>query len=302
MSITQATGERTDDVGAHDSRRRPAQRAKYSRRSVTSVGLTTLFVLITIPYLYPFLFLVATALKRPLDFQQSATAIPRVLTWSNLSDAWTNGGLNIAVLHSFIAVVTSAIVTGVVASLGAFWFLRHHGKIATTLRLVLIGTLALPAPVFIIPLFVMLSDAGLTDNLFVLGLVYGGANARFGVYLLYEFYSSMPSEILEAAKIDGASLWKQFTRIMMPISRPALATLLALSFVWAWGDLLTALVLTSDPTVRTATVAISALVGQYNTGTTVQAAGVVIALLPMVAVFLVAQRFLTRGITSGAVK
>lgn len=300
--MTQPRTAITTTAQARPGGRTPRGGARSAAAARRSAVKTALFVVITIPYLYPLLFLVSTALKRPVDFQRSAAALPTVLTWENFSRVWSSGGLDRAVVNSLLAVGVSVVVTGAVSALGAFWFLRHEGRFATALRLTLIGTLALPAPVFLVPLFTVLSDLRLTDNLVVLGVVYGTANARLGVYLMLAYYRSVPREIQEAARVDGASLWQQFSRVLLPVSLPALATVSALSFVWAWGDLLAALILASDPGSRTVTVAVTALAGQFNTGTTVQAAGVVIGLVPMLLVFLLAQRFLTSGLTAGAVK
>jgi ABC-type glycerol-3-phosphate transport system permease component len=194
-----------------------------------------------------------------------------------------------------------AVATAVaVSAAGAFWFLLHGGRLAKALRVLLVGTMALPPPVFIIPLFVILSDRGLTSNLVVLGVVYAAWSSGFGLYLLYTFYRGLPPELLEAARVDGASTLQLFLRVILPLSRPAIATLAALTFLWSWSDLLIAVVLVREPSSRTLTVAAALLSDQYATNTTRNAAGVLIALLPMLLAFLVAQRYIARGIVAGA--
>lgn len=173
---------------------------------------------------------------------------------------------------------------------------------ATILRTVIIGTLALPGPIFIIPLFVLLSDLGLTNNLIVLGVVYAGTTAGFGLYLMHAYYKGIPSDIIEAAQVDGASLAKQFFLIVLPLSKPAIATLASLTFVWSWGDLLLSVVLIQDPGQRTLTVATALLSNQFNTDIPKNAAEVVVAIIPMLIVFLVGQRYLVRGIAAGVGK
>lgn len=263
---------------------------------------TALLVLATLPFLYPFAFLLGTALKPLPDFNRDEVGFPARLTWDNLNTAWNEANLGPANWHSCIAVGVGVCVTVIVSAAGAFWFMRHRGRLATLLRVAIIGTLALPAPVFVIPLFVLLSDRGLTDNLAVLGVVYAGTTAGFGLYLMHAYYKSIPAEIMEAAQVDGATLSAQFFRIILPLSKPAIATLAALTFVWSWGDLLLSVVLVQDPGQRTLTVSAALLADQYSTDIPKNAAGVVVAIVPMLLVFMAGQRYLVRGIAAGVSK
>jgi ABC-type glycerol-3-phosphate transport system permease component len=205
-------------------------------------------------------------------------------------------------LHSLVAVGIGVVVTVAISTLGAFWFTRHRGRFARVLRYALIGTMALPPPVFIVPLFILLSDRGLSSNLTVLGLVYAGWNASFGLYLVYTYMNGLPTDVIEAARIDGASALQLFLRVLLPLSRPVLATLAVLTFVFSWADLLIAVVLVQDPDKRLLTPATALLSDQYSTNIPQQAAGVAIAILPMLAAFVVGQRWLVRGITAGVGK
>ena len=119
---------------------------------------------------------------------------------------------------------------------------------------------------------------------------------------MHAYFRSIPTEILEAAQVDGASLMAQFYRIILPLSKPAIATLAALTFVWSWGDLLLSVVLVQDPGQRTLTVSAALLSDQYSTDIPKNAAGVVVAIIPMLLVFLIGQRYLVRGIAAGVGK
>lgn len=262
-----------------------------------SLGRTGILVLVTIPFLYPFLFLIGTALKPLAAFDHNSISWPSHPTWQNIIFGWTSGGLGAGMLHSVIAVSIGAVVTLVISALGAFWFYRRTSNASRILRVLLISTMAFPPPVFIIPLYVMLSSWNLTDNLIILGLVYAGWNSSFGLYLMYAYYKdAIPLEVLEAAQIDGASIWQTFSRIVMPLSVPILATLAALTFVWSWGDLLISVVLVENPALRTLVVSAALLTNRYNTDIPANAAAALIALVPMLLVFLIAQRYLMKGI------
>jgi ABC-type glycerol-3-phosphate transport system permease component len=170
------------------------------------------------------------------------------------------------------------------------------------LRYALIGTISLPAPIFIIPLFVMLSQRDATDNLVVLACVYAAWNGSFGLYLVYTYFHTLPRDTFEAAQVDGASAFQIFTRIYLPLSRPAVATLAALAFIACWSDLLISVVLVQDPDTRLLTPATALLSDRYNSDTPKVAAGVLIAILPMLVAFLVGQRWIVRGMTAGVSK
>lgn len=268
-----------------------------------SPSRTGLIALTTIPFLYPFVFLVGTALKPLPAFDRNSVSWPAHPTLANILAAWDQAALGPGMLHSLVAVATGVLVTLVISAMGAYWFYRHPGRLSNILRVALIGTMAFPPPVFIIPLYVMLSNWNLTDNLLVLGIVYAGWNASFGLYLMYAYYEDgVPREILEAAQVDGASVWQTFLQIILPLSLPVLATLAALTFVWSWGDLLISVVLVQNPALRTLVVSAALLTNRFNTDIPANAAAALIALVPMLAIFLVAQRYLVKGIAAGVGK
>lgn len=263
---------------------------------------TTLLVVMTLPFLYPFVFLVGTALKPLSDFNDNAISLPGHPTTANIAGAWSFADLGWAGLHSIISVGIGVLLTVAISASGAFWFMRHRGRWAGALRILIIGTMAVPPPVFIIPLFVLLSSWGLTNNLIALGVVYAAWNASFGLYLLHAYFKSIPAELIEAAELDGASPLQMFRHVVLPLAKPALATLAVLAFVWSWSDLLISVVLVQDAGKRTLTTAVTLLADQFSTNIPRNAAGVLLALIPMLVVFLYGQRFLVRGILAGVGK
>jgi ABC-type glycerol-3-phosphate transport system permease component len=264
-----------------------------------SFGRTVLLLALTLPFLYPFAFLVSLAVKPIAEFNDDPVDLPQHPTLDNLTDAWSEAGLGQAMLNSALAVCLGVVITVLVSTAAAYWFVRHTSRAARVLRYALIGTISLPAPIFIIPLFVMLSEHGATDNLFVLALVYAAWNGSFGLYLVYTYFRSLPRDTFEAAQVDGASGLQVFARIYLPLSRPAVATLAALAFIASWSDLLISVVLVQDAERRLLTPATALLNDRYNADTPKVAAGVLIAILPMLLVFLLGQRWIVRGMTAG---
>jgi ABC-type glycerol-3-phosphate transport system permease component len=272
------------------------------KREQASLARTALLLVAMLPFLYPFVFLVATALKPLSEFNEDAVGLPSSPTLANLRAAWSEASLGPAMLHSLVAVGVAVVATMALSAGGAYWFTRHRGRLSATLRWVLIGTMAIPPPVFIVPLFVELSDWGFTDNLFMLGVVYAAWNAPFGLYLMYAFFEGLPAEVLEAAQVDGANSVQALTRVLLPLSKPALATLAVLTFIWSWSDLLISVVLVQDPSRRLLTPATALLSDQFSTNVPKNTAAVLIAILPLLAVFLLGQRSLVRGILAGVGK
>lgn len=261
-----------------------------------------LMLVVSVPFVYPFLFLVGTALKPTSEFATNEGGLPHAITGGNLHDAWVDAGLGRATLNSIVAVSIAVVVTVAISTLGAYWFTRHEGRLARVLRWGLIGTMAIPLPVFIIPLFLELSDHNLTNNLVAMGLVYAGWNSSFGLYLTYAYFKGLPPEVLEAADIDGATLFQQLRYVIVPLSRPVLVTLAVFSFIWSWSDLFASVVLVQDPGRRLLVPATALLSDAHVSNVPRNAAGVVIAMVPMLLVFLAGQRALVRGILAGVGK
>lgn len=253
-----------------------------------------------VPFVYPFAFMIFTAVRPEDDYFESRLGLPTAFTTEHFSYALENAELGRGIVNSMIAVTTGVVVVVVVSALAGFWFLRHRGRIATGLMGLIVSMWIVPYVVYIIPLFVMLSQAGLTDNLFVLGLIYGAINVPFGLYLIYAYFrDGIPGEILQAAEVDGATTWQLFSRVVLPLSRPALATLAALAFVWTWGDLVLSLILIQSSDKMTITVAASTLAGRFDSEPQANAAAALIALLPIFIVFMCAQRAIRSGLTAG---
>jgi len=266
------------------------------------VGRTLLAIVIAIPFVYPFLFLVGTALKQKDDFYDAPAGLPSRITFDNLASAWQDAALGPAMLRSAVAVTVAVVVTVTISVAGAFWFTRHQGRFARGLRWAVIGTMAVPVPVFIIPLFLQFNDWDMTNSLVAVGFVFAAWNASFGLYLTDAYLRGLPADVVEAADIDGATPLQQLRYVIIPLSKPVLATLAVLTFVWSWSDLLISVVLVQDPAKRLLIPSTALLNDKFSSDVPRNAAGVLIALLPILLVFLAGQRALVRGIMAGVGK
>ena len=165
-----------------------------------------------------------------------------------------------------------------------------------------LSVLAVPVLLIMVPVFTTMVQLRLLNSYQSAILLYTAFNAPFNAYLLTSYFSSLPDELLEAARIDGASIHQIFGRIILPLARPALATLCIFNFLWAWNEFLYALLLLQSDSVRTLTVGLTTLQGRYSTDFPLLMAGLTLSALPVIGVYLIFQRYLIRGIAVGALK
>jgi len=277
--------------------------ARRIRRAALYAGLiAALIVMVT-----PFLWTVSTALKPSADvFASPPKLIPDPATLSNFQDVLTLLPFDRYLLNSILvtgAIVLLNVVFGTMAAY-AFAKLRFPGR--NLIFAILLLTLMVPFQVNLIPLYaimVRLREAtGIIGADTYFGLIAPSAVQVFGIFLMRQFLRSIPNEILENARLDGASEWRILRSIIFPLAAPGMATLAIFTFIAAWNDFLWPLIVTSSDDMRTLPVGL-ALLARKNTvdwGQTM--AGTVLAAGPMIAVFLVLQRQFIEGLTAGAVK
>ncbi len=271
---------------------------------------TLLAFLIATPFVYPLIFLVMTSTRGANEYYKSPLGFSGFPTLAHLRYAWDAANLAKGIENSLIVVPLGVAICCGTSSMAAYWFYRHRGFLARSMLGVILVAWIVPFAVYLVPFYVELAKLGLTDNLFVLGVTYGAIYVPFGTYFILAYLrQALSPELLEAAEVDGASVFAVFVRIVVPLARPALGTLAALTFVWLWGELIVAVVLVgTDPGHWTIVLAAESLIGQTLAGgsaansTQAVAAGALISLLPMLSVVYFAQRAIVRGFGSGGVK
>ncbi|MCU1527380.1 MAG: binding-protein-dependent transport system inner rane component [Frondihabitans sp.] len=224
--------------------------------------------------------------------------------WSNYSVAWTQGDFASALRSSAVVALTVVLVTAFIASLAGFALgtMRVPGG-RIVMGLLLLGVV-LPYEVTLLPLYELLSRWGLTDSYLALILPQIGLSVPLGVFWMRSFFRSVPVELLEAARMDGATRLQSFRQILLPIAAPAIATLCTILFLFTWNEFLLALVLVPTNTaVQTAPLALSFFSGaQHSANLSVTAAAAVLVAAPVVIAYVFLQRRLISGIVDGAVK
>ena len=234
-----------------------------------------------------------TVITSPLDFTQYTVA--------NYSTAW-NEGMGNAFINSFAVTLPATVIPIMIAAFAAyaFTFMQFPGR--DTLFVLIVALLVVPNQVALVPLLRIYGDVGLTGQFAAVYLAHIGFGMPLAVYILRNYMSTLPKAVIESAKIDGASHFKTFWRLIVPMSVPALASFAIFQFLWVWNDLLIALLFLGPGEREVVTVTVAGLVGSQNQGWQLLTAGAIISMLVPVLVFISMQRFFVRGLTAGSVK
>lgn len=251
---------------------------------------------------YPFVFVTFTAFKSKKAYAADPVGPPWEPTLEYLERALTSGNMLGYLSNSIVVVGVAVLLLLVIASMAGYGLSVLKFRGSGMILLAIICLLAVPAAVVMIPLYRTVSQLGLINSHLGLILTYTALQLPFSIYLMTSFFNGLPREIIEAAKVDGAGQARVFTAIAMPLAKPALSTMAVLNFLWLFNELLFGLLIMQDDQNRTLPVGLAALQGQNTTPVPLLAAGLLISLLPVLAVFFFAQRSLARGIIVGAVK
>lgn len=276
-------------------------RSRRSEIRLGHVGRHVVLLLISACALAPAYLMLTGSLKSQGEFLDSPWSPPT----SPSLDAYRTAAsdqLGQWLTNTVILAVGAVGGTVVIAAFAA-WGLSHwsfRGK--DTVLGVVVSLMVVPPVVLMVPLFQFGADLGWISTFRLLILIYVGLMLPFSIYLLSNFFSSIPESVLEAAQIDGASPWKVFTRIVLPLSGAPLATLTVVNLLWVWNELLLALVFLQSDEKKTLVVGLTGFQSRYSLDIPTVMAGMSIATLPLVLAYLFGQRFFIEGLTAGSVK
>ncbi|MFE6158770.1 carbohydrate ABC transporter permease [Streptomyces sp. NPDC056486] len=273
------------------------------RRRAATAGFHLGAGALAVLWLVPIVLVVITATRTFDDIAANGLgAAPHSFSLDGFGQAWTDGGQKQALINSLLVTVPSVLLSLLLASMAAFALSRYALPGRRTLLLVMLAGNLLPPQILLIPVAKMSELVGIYDQLWALIGVQVGFGIGFYVFVLHGFMRSIPPEVQQAAVIDGAGPATIYWRIVLPLARPALAALSALSFTWIFNDLLWAISVLRTETHMPITASLINLQGQYVSQWNVIAAGSVIAAAPTVLVFLRFQRHFVAGLNLGAVK
>jgi raffinose/stachyose/melibiose transport system permease protein len=266
------------------------------------VVCTILAIFLVIIVIYPVTFVVITSLKTTTEFYTNIWLLPKHFAFSNYAFAWTTGQIGNYLFNSLFVVCTTVISILILGALAAYALARLNMPFSKQILFLIIGSMFIPSEAIIMPLFLSISHLHLAGTYASLIFPYIGWGLPMTIFIYYTFIRTLPNELLEAAKIDGAGELSVFTKMVMPLMVPATATNAIFSFAAWWGELIWATITLQTSTLRTLPLGIMSFNGQFGTDWGPYSAAICIVLLPLVALFIFTQRYFISGMTSGAVK
>ena len=301
-NLTQSTVP--EPVGAlPDSRTAAAGLPERRPRGRGGIPLTVVLAVVAIIWIAPLALLVITAVRPLSDFVGNGPlSWPRELTWANFTDAWRIGNFGSSYRNSVIFVLLKVPIGVLISAMLAYALSKLRIRFARVIMFSVFLGLTIPIYITIVPNFITLRSLGLTDSLLGLTGPYLAFGIPFCVLVLQSFFRQVPDEIVEAARIDGAGNWRIFFTIMLPLSTPALVTVAILDGVATWNELLMALIILNSETSKTVPVGLLNFQGQFANNNTGLAAGILIAVVPILIAYVLLQRWIVSGLTAGATK
>ncbi len=236
-----------------------------------------------------------TVLNNPLKFTQ--------FTLENYKQVLGSAGMDTAFRNSFFIAIMGTLLPVMAAAFAAFSLAKIEFKGRGLAYALIVGLLVVPLQLTFIPILKIFNILGIAGTFPGLWLVHTGYGLPFAVFMLHNFFVSLPDDLFEAAYIDGASMWTVFYRLALPLSIPALASLIIFQFLWVWNDLLVALIyLGGNRSVAPLTVRLSSLVGSYGQDWHLLTAAAFVSMIVPLIIFFSLQRYFVRGILAGSVK
>lgn len=260
-----------------------------------------LVILFAVLSLFPLYWLFTSSFKNSSDVvKMPPDWFPKTITLDNYIDVFNNQPALRWAFNSIFVSLVSTVVLIIVSCLAAYAFSKLKFKGKNIIFIIFISSLMVPKEVMIVPLFRIIQDLGMVNTLN--GMIWPNVATAFGVFMLKGFFDSIPDSLRESAKIDGASEWTVFYKIMLPMVKPGIGALFILYFVQVWNDYLWQLVVGQAQNSKTLMVGIATLMQDLNPNFAYKMAGATVAAIPMLIIFILFQRYFTAGISIGAVK
>jgi len=250
----------------------------------------------------PFLWVASMSLRTTTEISKDHFRLPDTLHWEKFPDAWFNSNYGTYFTNSLLVVLSAVAILTLVGAMAAHCFARYRFRLNRLFYFIIFSTIIFPPQITIIALFQILVQYGLFNSLFGLTLVYVAFQLPITIYILESFFSRIPNDLFEAARIDGYSEWSIFWRISLPIALPALSTTIILNTILLWNEFLYAVVLITDEDKRTLPLGIQRFMGDQMEDIGMISTGLMIAIIPVVMIYAFFSEKLIQGMTAGAVK
>ena len=270
-------------------------------RTLRKVGAYALLVLLSAIALFPILWIALSSFKPGSElFRYPPTLLPEHFTLDNYIQAFEKANFALYFRNSAIVTVASTLLTVIINTMAGYVFAKYRFRGDKAIFLFFICTLMLPLEVLMIPIFQMVKNMGMYNNFW--GLIIPPAATPMGVFMVRQYFYSVPNELMEAARIDGASETHIFIRLMLPIAKPVMSVLAIFSFMWRWNDYMWPLLVIRDPKLYTVQLALANFNGEYSVDWNSLLAMSVVTMIPVLVIFLIFQKQFIRGMVTSGMK
>lgn len=275
----------------------------FKKLSVGKIILYALLIGFAFIQIYPFIYLVFFSFKSNSEiFGGNIAGFPEKILWGNYKTAIVNGKVGIYLMNSVFVTAMTIAITSLVSSMAAYAIERLKWKLSKTMLVLLLLGLMIPLHAALLPLFMFFSKIRLLNSYWCLIIPYVGFAMPMAMYVLVGFLKGIPREMEESSLLDGCSIYGTFFRIIVPMLKPAIATVAIFTFLASWNELMFALTFINETKYRTLTVGIQQMVGQYSTKWGPIGAGLVVATLPSIIIYIFMSNEVQKSLIAGAVK
>lgn len=271
-------------------------------RKVSMVVTYTILIIFALLAILPILWLIMSSFKTSQEYQLDRLGFPKQFFWQNYRDAWVRGHFGTYIINSVVYTAVTVIAVLILGMMSGFAFSKIKMKCTKILYGSYIIGILMTLQSIMIPLFIVINQVGLYDTKLGVLIPYIGIGLPMGVYLCTEYIRSIPDALVESARIDGASYFKIFFSIVVPMAKPVATTLAILNISGTWNEFMLINMLTSSSSNKSLPVGIQSFAGSLSTDYGKLFASLVIGLLPMLVFYLVFRKEITKGVAAGAVK
>lgn len=269
----------------------------------TNVILQVILIAFAVVQLYPLIFLLFFSLKDNNEiYSGNVMGFPQQLRWSNYENALVNANVGLYLFNSILVTAIVIIVSGVLACMVSYAIARMRVKVNRIVKTCFSLGLMIPLHAVLLPVFIMLKNLKMLDTYQALVIPYIAFALPMAIFFMIGFFETLPKELEESAFLDGCGIFRTFFLIMLPLVKPALATISVFTFLSTWNEMMFAITFINSEKYRTLTVGIMQMVGKYTTDWGTMGAGLVVATLPTIVIYLLLSKQVQSGMVSGAVK
>lgn len=265
-------------------------------------GIYFALAVVLIETLYPLLWVLFGSLKTKDDLINNVWGPPQRLVLENFADAWRIAGMGSRIVNSVVVTATALAILVAVATPCAYAAARLNFRGRGAVLAVIVAAMLVPPQVMAIPLFMVARDLGLINSRLGIAVIYAATSLPLSVFILRSFFLTLPADLEDAGRVDGASRWTILTHIMLPLVRPGVALILIFGFIEIWNDFFLAFLLLREKSVQTIPLGLVNFFQQYDSLWNLYFAALCMTTLPVIAVFVAMQRQFIAGLTAGAVK